>query len=259
MSVTKICEQCGAEYSKPPSIAKRSRFCSMACRNENDRTAERRKIKCDRCGEIFTATMDHGRWPRFCSRSCFESGSSKPEWKKCPICCSEFFSERSSHGTSDGLRIYCSSKCSKEGLKNGIMKVCISCGNEFYVNQAKMRQRNDDHCCSNDCRKEFYRKSRSPAWKGGYFVSAERGEKFVVAPGQDGQIKKYVGEHRMVAAKAIGRPLTRDEVVIRINRTNSDNRPENLFVCESNSEFSKRRNGSLPWPASSNLMDLKKG
>lgn len=255
MPVVKTCEHCGLEFSRPPSIAKNARFCSVACRNENSRTAERREIKCERCGDIFITTMDHGRWPQFCSRECFESGSPKPERKICPVCKSDFLAERSSHLTHDGLRIYCSNKCRVEGLKSGVTKECICCGNEFYINQSKLK-RSDDHFCSIECKNDYHRRNRSPAWKGGFFVSADRGEKFVVAPGQNGKIKTYVGEHRVIASKVLGRPLTRDEFVIRINRLPSDNRPENLFVCESNSEFSRRRNGSIPWPTSSNLMEL---
>ena len=68
-----------------------------------------------------------------------------------------------------------------------------------------------------------------------------------------------MGEHRVVASREIGRLVSRDEYVIRINRNPEDNRPENLFICESNSEFSRRRNGSLPWPTASNLCQYKAG
>jgi len=74
-----------------------------------------------------------------------------------------------------------------------------------------------------------------------------------------GYVGKYIGDHRLVASRAIGRLVTRNEFVIRINRNPEDNRPENLFICESNSEFSKRRNGSLPWPTDSNLRDFTAG
>lgn len=63
----------------------------------------------------------------------------------------------------------------------------------------------------------------------------------------------YVAEHRLVAGRAIGRPLTTAEKVLHINNDALDNRPENLFVCASNSEMRKRVGGTLPWPTESNL------
>lgn len=251
MRITKKCEHCGKDYSNPPSIAKRSRFCSRDCASLHGRVAERRTLKCEYCDTTFIARADHGNWPRFCSRECFCAKTPKPEWRTCPSCESEFLAERGTH-SEDGLRIYCSTKCAKVGLMRGTTKKCISCGQDFYIKNATARQRKENHCCSFECRQEFYRRERSNAWKGGEYLNTGTGEKFVIVPTDDGRAS-YIGEHRMVAAKILGRTLTRQDVVIRINRNPSDNSPANLYVCASNSEFSKRRCGSLPWPTKSNL------
>ena len=66
-------------------------------------------------------------------------------------------------------------------------------------------------------------------------------------------IHPYIGEHRVVASRAIGRMLEPHEPILHINNVNTDNRPENLFICDSKSEMAKRRQGSLPWPQRSNL------
>lgn len=60
-------------------------------------------------------------------------------------------------------------------------------------------------------------------------------------------------EHRVVASRAIGRALLRSEPLLHINNQLGDNRPDNLFICGSNSEMLRRVHGTLPWPTSSNL------
>jgi hypothetical protein len=71
-----------------------------------------------------------------------------------------------------------------------------------------------------------------------------------------GYVGKYTAEHRLVVAKHIGRMLVRGEVVIHINNQGLDNRLSNLYVCESMSEYTLRRLGTLPWPTKSNVDQL---
>lgn len=254
MPINKTCECCHKAYSVTPARAEKTRFCSRACRSASDRTAERRNLTCETCCDTFSAVADHGVWPRFCSRSCFLSQCVRPKEKQCSTC-GELFTARSSHHDSaDGLQEFCSKKCHIESMRRGGEYQCLNCGAAFLLTPSKIGRLSNPGCCSNACRKDFYTGARSPGFKGGH-TKTQTGEKHLLLrrPGYAG---RYVGEHRVVASREIGRLVTRQEFVIRLNRNPEDNRPENLFICESNSEFSRRRNGSLPWPTKSNLQDF---
>lgn len=99
----------------------------------------------------------------------------------------------------------------------------------------------------------YFTAERSAAFKGGRYTVAATGNKFVYVGKDAVGSGSHMAEHRLIASRAIGRPLTRDEFVVRVSRDPDNNDPANLFICESNSEFSKRRNGSLSWPTESNL------
>lgn len=258
MPIHRTCEQCHKSYTVPPARAAKTRFCSMACRHANDRTAERRELNCDACADTFTATADHGAWPRFCGRDCFLSQCVRPQEKQCATCGGLFVADRAHHASEDGLRKYCSKACQVEGLRRGDEYQCRNCNAPFYLSPATLRQRGEPGCCSRECQTAFYTGALSAGFKGGFYTHTQAGEKHLLLP-RPGYAGKYVGEHRVVASREIGRLVTRDEFVIRLNRNPEDNRPENLFICESNSEFCRRRNGSLPWPAKSNLRTFKAG
>lgn len=250
---TVSCKKCGKEYYVSPCRVGKSHYCSKACADAAQ-TGERRTVECVRCGKEFQAHKDHGKWQKFCSIECRDFGSVKPEFKECPTCGGKFLATRSSHGTEDGLRTYCSFKCSKEGMKRGDMRTCVCCGKEFYV--SKSRQHNEEKCCSVECKNTFYTDDRSHGWRGGKWLDVNAGMTRVLLK-REGFVGKYIGEHRIVASRAIGRMLESYEKVLHINNVRTDNRAENLFICGSNSEMAKRRQGSLPWPNHSNLDNYK--
>lgn len=254
MPIHKSCRQCHKIFTVSPARAETARFCSAACRQAGSRTAERREIACEACGDAFVTTADHGVWPRFCSRECLYRQCIQPKEKLCATCGCLFVAARTSHSTEDGLRKYCSNACRHKGLERGDEYQCLNCNTPFYLNAAAVRQRAAPGCCSKECSKAFYTDTRSASFKRGFYTHKQMGEKHLLLP-RPGYVGKYVGEHRVVASREIGRMVKRGEIVIRVNRNPSDNRPENLFICESMSEFCKRRAGTLPWPRKSNLMN----
>ena len=252
MPVQKTCEQCSKVFHVPKTRGTSARFCSRACRDKANRSAERRVITCNTCKNKFETAKDHDIWPKFCSRSCFAASALPPKEKECAACGSLFLAVKSKHESPDGYRIYCSFPCKSEGARRGSEHACIHCGSLFWMRPSALLRRGEARCCSTECRNAFYAGVNSPAFKSGFYTDSTTNIRHVLLK-RPGYVGKYMAEHRVVASKAIGRLVTRSEFVIRVNRNPNDNRPDNLFICTTNSEFSRRRNGSLPWPTQSNL------
>lgn len=223
---TKLCQWCGCSFPISPSGAKR-KYCSKKC-FDAEQSKHHKAWTCVQCGVVFLANTDHGKDRKFCSRACFEVKAIK-------------------------IRIYKERK--KRAKAEAAIRICEECGKTFTLGRY-YKPKGKHITCSPACSKAFYRGANSHEWKGGAHIHSGQKEVYVyeIRPGRVG---KYVGQHRLIAEEKVGRYLLSSEFVIRINRVPTDNRPENLFVCTSISEFGKRRAGSLPWPKKSNLSTYK--
>lgn len=68
-----------------------------------------------------------------------------------------------------------------------------------------------------------------PTWKGGKYTCPTNGYVMI----WDSERQRYIGEHRLIVEKVLGRQLTSKEVVHHFNGKRDDNRPRNLLVCDS--------------------------
>lgn len=196
------------------------------------RQASRRNVACENCGDAFVARINHGSWPRFCSRACFLAHC---ETRTCAHC-GETFAVSTA---AERKRHYCSTACRYASRVRMEARQCLICSKPFLA-----RPSDPQRYCSPEC---------SPGhFKGGRYL-ASLTENVMVR-----HADRYIGEHRLIAAEAIGRPLRSEESVIRL-AGDRHNDPANLFICASRGELIRRFRGWLPWPARSNLKSYGRG
>jgi hypothetical protein len=254
-AVTKQCEYCKQDYKCANHRVNKSRFCSITCHNKSG-LLKRIQYTCVHCDNKFIARPDHGAERKFCSRKCFLEDCVQPKDKECECCGGMFTATRSSTATrGDGWRLYCSNKCKAEHSRKFEERPCVFCGKLFYPRSIQHDQ--TQKTCSTKCKSVFFSGSNATNFQGGEHVVKTTNHKMVLIGKRKGYVGKYTAEHRLVIAKYIGRMLTRNEIVIHINNDGLNNKLSNLFLCESMSEYSFRRHGSLPWPKKSNLNNFK--
>lgn len=239
------CEHCKTLFTVPRKRVGKARFCSVACSTAGQTRVERRILICRGCGNSFSTKADHGVWPKFCSRECWSVGKEHKQTFVCEGCAKEF---EAIPKADVGTRRFCSISCRDDWhqkRKVDQARECPNCRTKFYV-----RPSSNDVCCSAACTAEWFVGERAANWKGGHYIAHGRNMLRVKRPDRIGP---YMGEHRVVASKAIGRLLHRHECVLHISGEFDDNNPDNLFICASIREMRQRFNGALPWPEHSNL------
>jgi len=166
------------------------------------------------CGKEFIAPKCEGR--KFCSRKCSFVNKTKPMIPTiCKNCGIEFMANEKF--TKNGRAFLCSKKCSGEWYtKNYVGEKHHAFGKEFSDEHKK---KIGDSC----------RGDKNWRWKDGSKMA--KGYVFLTIPHETTNDKRYVQEHRLVAEKALGRPLKYDEVVHHVNGDKADNRNNNLLIC----------------------------
>ena len=239
------CEQCGVVYT---AHKRGQRFCGKSCSG----LAHGAKLMvahtartCPGCGVVWSAPPSNPS--QYCSKTCiFDSGRwGKPVERECLTCGAMFTVSPRKVGH------YCSRQCAHAGLAKGdVTKVCASCGDGFTVPLGRA----DEATCSHACRDAYFLRDRHHAWKGGEVLQNARPYRRL---DREGYQAKYEGEHRLIAAREIGRPIQRGEVVLCIDGNNENLAPSNLFLLPNQTEFGLLRSGAWEWPTTSNLDDFK--
>lgn len=117
---------------------------------------------------------------------------------------------------------------------------CVECGKNFSRPQ---RPTSSTPCCSRVCMASRYRRLTGPdsrAWRGGR--STVRAGQYVTVWTPTGRIL----EHRHVMEQSLGRKLSSHEVVHHINGNRTDNKLENLQLCESQSAHISNHHDDKP-------------
>lgn len=196
-----------------------------------------------------------------------QGGEKNPFWRggvssvahTCSSCGKEFYAARANH------RLYCSKECGYEAKKKRSVVSCLVCGKDFEVRTYEL-ERTLSCLCSRKCSGIWF--SENYSGENNHSFGAEfsdehrrkigdscRGEKnynwhggvkmqngYVMIKNADGG---YTQEHRIVAEKALGRPLKGGEVVHHINGDKSDNRNCNLLICDEGYHQALHRRMSL--------------
>ena len=207
--------------------------------------------KCLNCGKEFTTIPAEIRkgGGKFCSRKCAYAFRTIHKTIKCLNCGKEFkqltFNSK-----------FCSRKCAQQyrSKKLSVAKTCLNCGKTFIV--PKHREKTAKFC-SKKCQYQYKTGKNNPMWKSDDSIYNRYRKYYTVITDSNGN---RVFEHRAIAEKILGRPLSKKEVIHHIGtkypmndpRNKSDNRPANLYLFPNNKEHTTYHHH--PYPLKSNLI-----
>ena len=170
------------------------------------------KKNCLFCNKEFTtkpSQIKQGRG-KYCSKKCNNESQKRRIEKTCLVCGKIFYRRPSYSGPGN----FCSNECKHKARITGQKRNCLVCGKEFFtvpcqINEGKGR------FCSKKCVGMSQRKELCSY---GYKMTTNK----------SGKRDK---EHRVIAEKALSRPLKRGETVHHIDLIKSNNSSSNLLIC----------------------------
>ena len=192
-------------------------------------------MSCLFCGEELIQGCFEGQVKfskrKYCSLKCEYLGT-KPHWveKQCIQCGAELFKRKTESNFNFNKKRFCSGQC--YGIykrKPDVLRKCKCCNKSFTHPVSHPRE-----YCGRTCIGLNVSGNKGSSWKSGrVFCKATKSWMLWVGAGKGhmGHNHSYEYEHRVIAARALGRELKTNEVVHHIDENRANNTPSNLLIC----------------------------
>lgn len=122
---------------------------------------------------------------------------------------------------------------------------CAKCSKDYFLTNSNLKKSRERYCsklCQGLRMQELFIGKNNPMWKGG-IIKDTHGYKLIKKREHPLCNKEgYIGEHRLIMERVVGRYLHRFEVVHHINQIRDDNRIENLMLFNNQSEHISHHN-----------------
>jgi hypothetical protein len=151
---------------------------------------------------------------------------------------------------------YCSKVCFDIAQTGEQVSLVCDCCKKSFTRKPSAVSGGEKTYCTDACQRKDMLGERHHRWKGGKSKTTEGYD--IVLTKRENRVGDYTAAHRLVAEQCIGRELEKYEHVLHLDNDKTHNEKENLFICGSISESTRRIAGSLPWPTKSNLSTYEK-